>query len=310
MHSPTPLNERLETLQKVLSGLMKRYRQRVPNVDQIIQVMLKEGIITRPDDIENDHIAFRTMDVEHLGIQMLEKIFVHYGYEKRDAYDFPAKKLNAFWYHPPKPDLPRIFISELRVSDLSPEAQDAILSYTHEVKADPILSLNLDDANQVDRFLHQPLWRLPTWADYKRLAEESEYAAWAIYNRYYLNHFTIAIHNLPDSYNTIASFNAFLERRGFRLNDAGDKIKKSRDEKLLQSSTVAEMIAGQFANDEQHAIAGSYVEFAERRPLDAFVHLPAHALTREHRREGFEASNANRIFESTYSSQTKSKFIE
>jgi hypothetical protein len=97
--------------------------------------------------------------------------------------------------------------------------------------------------------------------------------------------------------------------RGFRLNSAGGKIKQSRDGKLLQSATVAEMIPGQFANNEQHTIAGSYVEFAERRPLDAFRHLPTHALTREHRREGFEASNANRIFESTYSSQTKSAFI-
>src|SRR5205807_7002028 len=99
-------------------------------------------------------------------------------------------------------------------------------------------------------------------------------------------------HNLPDGYNTIASFNAFLEKHGFQLNNAGGKIKQSRDGKLLQSSTVAEMIIGQFANNEEHPIAGSYVEFAERRPLDAFVHLPAHALTREHRREGFEASNA------------------
>ena len=35
------------------------------------------------------------------------------------------------------------------------------------------------------------------------LAEESEYAAWVIYNRYYLNHFTVSVHNLEDGYNTI-----------------------------------------------------------------------------------------------------------
>ena len=33
---------------------------------------------------------------------------------KREAYFFPEKKLDAFWYAPPSPQLPRIFISELR----------------------------------------------------------------------------------------------------------------------------------------------------------------------------------------------------
>jgi hypothetical protein len=55
----------------------------------------------------------------------------------------------------------------------------------------------------------------------------SEYAAWVIYNRYYLNHFTISVHNLKEGYNTIALFNNFLERNRFHLNDAGGKIKKS-----------------------------------------------------------------------------------
>jgi len=242
--------------------------------------------------------------VPHLGIRSLEKIFLYYGYQRRDRYHFPAKKLDAFWYHPPRPDLPRIFISELRVNDLSAEAAAIIHSYTAEVTADPVDSLDLNDANQVDDFLHRPLWRLPTWADYQRLAAESEYAAWVIYNRYYLNHFTITVHNLPTGYNTIADFNAFLERHGFKLNDAGGKIKVSPDGKLLQSSTVAEMIWAEFAGGERHQIAGSYVEFAERRPLDEFAHLPPHELRREHRREGFEAGNADKIFESTYSTQT------
>ncbi len=58
-------------------------------------------------------------------------------------------------------------------------------------------ALDLDDAAAVVAFLHAPLWRTPTWADYIRLRDESEFAAWVIYNRYYLNHFTISVHNLP-----------------------------------------------------------------------------------------------------------------
>jgi hypothetical protein len=127
-----------------------------------------------------------------------------------------------------------------------------------------------------------------------------------IYNRYYLNHFTISVHNLPPGYNTIREFNAFLEGKGFTLNNAGGKIKVSPDGALLQSATVANMITATFANHETCRIAGSYVEFAERKVLPQYAHLPAAAIKREHRRDGFEAGNADKIFESTYRSQTGS----
>ncbi|KIC94902.1 DUF1338 domain-containing protein [Flavihumibacter solisilvae] len=293
-----------EGLEFILGGLMRRYQERVPDVQAIMDAMVKQGIIGSETEIENDHIAFRTMGVPQLGIQSLEKIFLHFGYERRDHYFFPEKKLDAYWYAPPAPQYPRIFISELRVRDLSPEAAEIIYSYTDTVSTDPVTELHLDDAKEVDWFLHSSLWKLPTWDDYQRLARESEYAAWVIYNRYYLNHFTISVHNLPEGYNTIEGFNAFLETNGFVLNDAGGKIKTSPDGKLSQSSTVARMVKATFAGGEEQMIAGSYVEFAERKLLDAFSTLAKAEIRREHRREGFEAGNADKIFESTYSSQT------
>lgn len=300
----TAIDQRQSTLQHVLNGLMRRYQERVPDVGAIIAAMIEEGIITCPEDIENDHIAFRTMGVTQLGIHSFEKIFLHYGYQRREPYHFAAKKLDAYWYAPPNPAFPRIFVSELRVGDLSADAQRIIRSYTDEVVSDPVDALDLDDAAAVDGFLHQALWRLPTWNDYQRLAAESEYAAWVIYNRYYLNHFTISIHNLPAGYDTCESFNAFLKRRGFTLNNAGGEVKRSPDGLLLQSSTVAEMIPATFAGGEIQQISGSYVEFAERRVLPQFADLPKTQIKREQRREGFEAGNADKIFESTYSAQT------
>lgn len=294
----------MTTLETVLDGLMSRYKERVPDVGAVINAMVAEGIISQAGDIENDHIAFRTLGVEHLGIQSLEKVFLHYGYTKKDYYHFPEKKLDAYWYAPPAEKYPRIFISELRVKDLSPRAQEIIKSYTDEVKSDPVDALDLDNGAAVDHFLHSALWRTPTLEDYKVLAAESEYAAWVIYNRYYLNHFTVSVHNLEAGYNTVADFNAFLEKHGFRLNDSGGKIKTSPDKGLLQSSTVAGMLEATFAGNEKHNIAGSYVEFAERRILPQFAHLPLSEVRREHRREGFEANNADKIFESTYSAQT------
>ncbi|RMF40142.1 MAG: DUF1338 domain-containing protein [Planctomycetota bacterium] len=299
-----------ETLERILDGLMQRYRQRVPAVGRILRAMVDQGIIDDESEIENDHIAFRTMGVPHLGIQSLEKIFLHHGYQRRDFYQFETKKLNAFWYSPPADRFPRIFISELRVPELSADAQRIIHSYTDAVTSDPVDALDLDDGAAVDTFLHQPLWRTPTWPDYQRLADESEYAAWVIYNRYYLNHFTISVHNLPPPYNTVEAFNQWLESIGIRLNTAGGKCKVSPDGLLIQSSTVAEMVDAEFDDGqgsvEVHPIPGSYVEFAERRVLPQFAHLPPDAIGRQHRRDGFESGNADKIFESTFRSQTGS----
>jgi hypothetical protein len=296
-----------KNLDYVLAGLMRRYRERVPDVERVIEALVADGLVSSGESIENDHIAFRTMGVPHLGIASFEKIFLHYGYQRRDPYFFESKKLDAFWYAPPKPHFPRIFISELRVGDLSTEAQAIIRSYTDQVTADPVDQLDLDDAAAVDQYLHTPLWRTPTLADYQRLEQESEYAAWVIYNRYYLNHFTVSVHNLPQ-YNTIDQFNVYLEQRGFKLNDSGGKAKKSPDGLLNQSSTVAEMVNAEFSDGAggivHRMISGSYVEFAERKVLPQFVDLPPLQITRQHRRDGFEAQNADRIFESTYSTQT------
>ncbi len=244
-----------------------------------------------------------------LGIASLEKVFLHYGYTRRDRYEFPEKKLDAFWYSPPDEEHPRVFISELRIGALTPEAQRIIHRYVDGVRTDPVDALDLNDGTQVSRFLQQPLWPAPTWPDYERLASESEYAAWVIYNRYYLNHFTIAVHNLPAGFDSIEDFNRFLEENGFTLSDSGGKIKISRDGRLLQSSTVAAFVDARFDDGagriETHRIPGSYVEFIERRPLERFERLPRAEIRPEHRREGFEAQNADKIFESTSDGQAR-----
>lgn len=295
---------KLKTLDQVLGGLMRRYKERVPDVQKIIHAMIDKRIIGKETDIENDHVAFRTMGVPQLGIQSLEKIFLHYGYVKRDYYHFEAKKLDAYWYSPPEDKYPRIFASELRVDDLSERARNIIHYYTDTVKSDPVKELNLDNAEQVDHYLHTGLWQTPTLTDYETLLDESEYAAWVIFNHYYLNHFTISVHNLPQGFNTLEAFNQFLEAEGIKLNSAGGKIKESADGKLRQSSTVAGKLLAQFADGKEREIAGSYVEFAERKVLDAFKDLPSDQIQRKHRRDGFETGNADRIFESTYRAQT------
>lgn len=291
-------------LDEILDSLFQPYYDRVPNVEKITNAMITNGMIQSQNDIVNDHIAFRTLGVTHLGINSFEKIFLKYGYIKKDYYHFEAKKLDAYWYAPPSPKYPRIFMSELKVDKLSSKAQSIIAKYTQHINLDPVDQLDLNDSKEIGDFFYRPLWQLPTIQDYNDLLAESEYAAWVIYNRYYLNHYTISVHDLPSGYNTIESFNSFLESIDIVLNTSGGKIKTSNDGLLKQSSTVAEMINATFADGEAMEIAGSYVEFAERLPLISNGKNITNASGQD-RRDGFESANADKIFESTYHEQTK-----
>lgn len=293
------------TMTQILDALFAIYAERVPDVRKITAAMVRKGMVASQSEIINDHIAFRTMGVPNLGIASFEKIFLTHGYQRMEFYHFEAKKLDAYWFAPPTSDLPRVFISELKVDQLSEQTQKIIRSYTDTVTADPVDHLNVNDATAVATYFQTPLWELPSLEDYELLLAESEYAAWVIYNRYYLNHYTISVHDLPKPYNQLESFNSFLKEIGIQLNTSGGEIKTSGDQLLRQTSSVANTVHASFANQESKVIAGSYVEFAERSPLPEFADLPAAELRREHRREGFETANADRIFESTFTSQLK-----
>ena len=290
-------------INEILESLFLVYSNRVPDVKKITNAMIKKGMVANQSEIVNDHIAFRTMGVKNLGIKSFEKIFIEHGYKKMDFYHFDLKKLDAYWYAPPSSDLPRIFISELKVNYLSTTAQKIIMKYTDSVKSDPVDGIDLNNSKQVSEYLQTPLWRLPTLKDYDDLMSESEYAAWVIYNRYYLNHYTISVHDLPGEYCNLEKFNHFVKSLGIKLNKSGGEVKVSKDKLLRQSSSVANQIEASFQNGEKKLIAGSYVEFAERSILPEFINLDKSQIMRKHRREGFETGNADKIFESTFTSQ-------
>ena len=289
-----------KTINIILESLFDIYSDRVPDVKKITSALIESNIISNQSEIVNDHIAFRTMGVEFLGIQSLEKIFLHHGYVKKDFYSFKTKKLNAFWYSHSDENMPRIFISELKVNDLSENSRRIISKYTDQVTEDPVDKLDLSNANEVINFLSNPLWSLPSLNDFNDLLKETEYGSWVIYNRYYLNHYTISVHELIDQYNTLEKFNAFVTKIGIKLNDSGGVIKESKDGLLLQSSSVANKVKANFTEGSS-LISGSYVEFAERKILPKYSNVSE--IKPIHRRDGFETSNADKIFESTYIKQ-------
>lgn len=285
-----------------LKALMNRYLQKVPDARTILR-LLESHTVT------NDHIAFRSIAHEHLGISSLERIFLKCGYTKRDAYSFETKKLNAYWYAPPKEHYPRVFLSELRITELSDTAQDIFEKYTKNITSDPMLiDFDEPDATRLGesmaRYLQSPIWtKPPVWDDYTVLLEESEYAAWVLAtNSFEMNHFTISVDSLSPPLNDLASFNEFLIQHDISLNQPESPIQTSGDGLLLQSSTKAAMMPFPGASTTPHFVPSAYVEFAERKVLPQYRHLEHPSY--HHRRDGFETSNADTIFESTSSSSS------
>lgn len=270
-----------------LNEFLSRYWKRTPTAGLAMEFLESQ----QKGNLYFDHFAFRTFGVDGCGIDSLANTLLSFGYEKRDNLVFKNKKLNAYWFAPPVAELPRVFISELQVEALPEGAQAIIRKYTKEASA-----------SSKHLFLSGALgvlpWRTPALEDYRRLAEVSEYAAWTLVNGYSLNHTTISVHNLSKM-NQIDDLVEALEKADFKLNSSGGVVKKSPDGGLLQISTLADTFPFRFEDGEEQVVTGPYIEFAQRLVLPEYAHLPQGEIQELHRRDGFEAGNADKIFEST-----------
>lgn len=170
------------------------------------------------DPVFFDHVAFRTLDSAG-GIDSLAPVFEHFGYQRRDRLVFPHKHLTAYWFSPPNGDaaLPRIFISELQVSSLSPAAQATVRAYTTGIDMAPVCSV-------IAALTAALPWPTPTFEDFEAVGRESEYAAWTLTNGYALNHTAISVHRLR-GLDDIEVLNAKLQDAGMRFNTAGGLLK-------------------------------------------------------------------------------------
>lgn len=283
----------------ILSAMEAVYLSRNPTAKSILELVRSAD----DDHICYDHFAFRTFGVNGHGIDSIAKAFMDFGYIQRDELRFPAKKLKAFWFSPPNDSfsgcgggvngpMPRIFISELLVDQMSDEAQKIIEKYT-KLSGNGFVHAALSSA------LGCLTWEKPSYSEFQLLARESEYAAWTLVNGYALNHVTISAHRLKSNLRNIKNLNQFIEDKGFKLNSEGGILKVSPDGLLLQSSTVADSAYFQFSEGITESIPRSYIEFAERLVLPQFKDLPDNKVEEFHRRDGFEVGNADKIFEST-----------
>lgn len=284
-----------------LNAFLSRYWERAPTARRAMEFLEDEQEQRGGDRLRFDHFAFRTFGMDGCGIDALATSLQAFGYERRDNLVFEHKKLNAFWFSPPAAELPRVFVSELRVEAFPESVREIIARYARQAALVPPRDLFLSGT------LGVLPWEAPAREDYDALAAASEYAAWTLVHGYSLNHAAVAAHDLGGDLGEIERLAGALEARGFALNSSGGVVKTSPDGGLRQIATIADAVPCAFRGEDDDddaggppvAVPGPYIEFAQRLVLPEYGHLAEDEVREHHRRDGFEQGNADKIFEST-----------
>ena len=229
------------------------------------------------ETVLNDHVAFRTFNLPGMGLDVLAKHFIDFGYVQKNDYIFKEKKLFAKHFEHPDLDQPKVFISELELDKVTPFVRTTIETHFNDFDY---------SVTQKPDFLYSGAPWKKSHKTYEALYKDSEYAAWTYAYGFRANHFTVNVNRLK-KFNDLPKLNNFIKTNGFLLNQSGGEIKGTPEEMLEQSSTMAKEVAIQF-EDGTYKIPACYYEFAKRYPMaDGKLY------------QGFIAKSADKIFEST-----------
>jgi hypothetical protein len=229
------------------------------------------------NDLINDHVAYRTFNIEKVNLDKLSAHLLSLGYTECGEYHFKAKKLYAKHFEHTDSTLPKVFISELLVEEFSQPVQDIIKRMVDSIDSAAVAK---------NSFLYSGThWQVSS-DEYQTLLDESEYAAWMSAWGYRANHFTVSINHL-ENFDDIEAVNSAVKDGGFNLNTSGGEIKGDKEVMLEQSSTIADKHEVQFS-DKTVLIPSCFYEFAKR-----------YELSNGKLYTGFVAASADKIFEST-----------
>lgn len=266
----------VKTLAGLLDKMWQDYVEINPFSQRIANLFLQQG-----EKVKNDHIALRTFNHPRLNIDVMARPFIESGYKYCGDYHFPEKKLYAKHYEHPDNNFPKIFISELKLEELSSSTKVIINRLVDQVPKDKELEFDFVSCGRP--------WNLSIH-EYDDLRNESDYASWLAAFGYRPNHFTVLINDLKN-FSDIRLLNEYLKKQGFKLNSSGGEVKGSKEVYLEQSSILANNIEVIF-QDGKLIIPACFYEFAKRYPTaDGKLY------------QGFVATSADKIFESTNQGQ-------
>jgi len=265
------LSNQENSIEQTFENMWQDYLSLNPDAYSIYQ------LFSRNDKVVNDHVAFRTFGIDGIRVEDIAQPLIDAGYQEVQSYHFEKKKLRAKHYA--HPEMPLVFVSELILEEFSLETQTLIKQLVSQ--------FDLEKASTMEFLYSGRHWQLSSEV-YNRLLGESEYAAWVAAFGYRPNHFTVSVNQLS-SFDTLTAVNTHLKQNGFLLNSSGGEIKGSTSVYLEQSSTLANSIEVEFS-DTILNIPSCFYEFAMR-----------HTMANGKMFEGFVASSADKIFESTNS---------
>lgn len=311
----------------IYDRLKQEYLKKIPYGNEFVEIVEDDGIM-KEQGMREDHIAFRTFycktgDIPP-GIESVERIFRACGWsrgvdENGDdyTYDFPNMHVRAIHLEFPidRPDLPKIFTSELVVDEL--EDHDATMIKEDLLKTvDPLTEedrhwlckLEAGEGMPADyaegfvercyKALDRP-WAPPRRSTVLETDKRSQYTAWTLLNGG-LNHIAYLTN---DIYKTAAAHEA--AGRELLPNMMG-----SEDVGLIQTSVRSPHFNFDVTEDGQPTENGDgKLEFPVReadgslgtiRWTGPFAELIQRPLNPDGtRRENFLASNAAHIFAAT-----------
>ena len=287
-----------EFLERHFDKLWREYRERVDYARTYEQLLQKHG-----GSFRNDHLAFRTFATQSRwsGISAISRPFEALGYRPAGTYDFPDKHLTSIHFAPPSERLPKIFISELRVWELSPKAQKIILRSTaktipglNDGELAGLANLANLSARRREKLLSRwacqfsRRWPTPKASDAAALERESQFGAWTLLHGHTVNHFTAAVHaHKVASLDSIDKTISALKAARVPMKP---QIEGGRGSKLRQSSTLAVVIPVEMRSGSRiikKPWTYAYFELAER------------PLINGRRFEGFLGGQATNLFEMT-----------
>lgn len=292
-----PRSSREEALLELLDRLWDRYRGRVRHARAYEELLERRG-----GRFRNDHVAFRAVAWQRpaAGGFCVSRLFEALGYRAAGAYEFPDKKLASVHLEHGNPAFPKLFVSELKLWELSPAAQRAAGASLAVHR--PLISLETVSGlcepvspgarkrlvGRAFAELSQRPWPAPQRRDVLRLNAESQFGAWVLLHGYEVNHFTASVD--AQECPTLAG----IDRTAAALREAGVPMKREIEgapgSPLRQTATEAVSLEAE-AREGRKRVALSwpyaYFELAERPLIEG------------RRFEGFLGGQAANLFDMT-----------
>jgi hypothetical protein len=202
----------------LLDGLWRDFVRVSPQAERIRSLLVERGEV-----VHHHHVGLRTFAAPEvgLGIEALARRFEAAGWRPREHYRLDGAHLRARYWQHDDPDAPKLFISELDVGSLSPQARRIIDRLLAQV---PTGFADRPDLPWAGR-----PWE-PTLAEYEALLAESEHAARLAALGLRVDHMALditALLTFPD----LDALAAFLAEHAFRI-DLGRRPPRVRPEPM------------------------------------------------------------------------------